>query len=90
MTDDLTKARLRALCCPGGCRAHPATQQCDADRTQGNLPLPGTLLAAHDAVLEAAGVPISKLIDGTWQAVPREPDGDAYLKGILDDQARRR
>lgn len=30
------------------------------------------ILASHDAVLEAASIPISKLLNGTWQAVPKE------------------
>lgn len=67
-TEELNPARQRALCCERGTCQVP--RRCLAQR-------PGSLtsakLAAHDAVLTAAGIPIGKLISGEWVAVPVEP-----------------
>ena len=61
----LRDARLRAFCCGDACQHeagyfHTCKAPHYADR-----------LAAHDAALEVAGIPISKLLDGTWCCVPK-------------------
>ena len=66
---DLTQARLRALCCPDGvCKGKRYNPNgCWAGNNVANR------LAAHDAALEAAGIPIGRLVSGEWVAVPKAP-----------------
>jgi hypothetical protein len=74
---DLTQARLRALCCP------PQHYTCVGERTGGNCVCEtfADHLAAHDAVLEAAGIPIGKLVSGELVAVPKEPTEEMEMRG---------
>lgn len=87
--EELNNARLRALCCPDGC-----------DHVTGRLLVGGgaccaelqsDTLTAHDDALEAAGIPIGKLLSGEWVAVPVEPTQEMEIRGdeaipmIFDD-----
>lgn len=72
--EELRQARLRAICCPSGCIEKLYGRNCYAGlgwRAVRDSP-PVSLLAAHDAVLRAAGIPIDELVNGTWQAVPKK------------------
>lgn len=71
MTSDLREKRLRALCCPDGHCKHHDVIGYDEPASCEVAELDRAKLAAHDAVLLAAGIPIDKLADGTYVAVPK-------------------
>lgn len=80
---DMTQALLRALCCPSGNCVTESTGQfpCMALAPNGSQRVQ---LDAAFSVLEAAGIPIGKLIGGEWVAVPKELPSDIRKAAMSD------